>query len=92
MLSAKQYVSRLACLRTPTWQSYLRYEKGWRAEGLRLRQGIVSHCQEVAIQSTRLYLYFVWRNSSLLARYARGKPHPRPKAFGTSAGFSITHG
>ncbi len=35
---------------------------------------------------------FVLREFSLVARYARGKPHPRLEAFGADAGFSTTHG
>ena len=37
-------------------------------------------------------IMYVYRDSSLTARYARGKPHPCLKAFGTSAGFSNTQG
>ena len=39
-----------------------------------------------------IVVVIVYRDSSLTDRVARGKPHPCLKAFGTSAGFSTTHG
>ena len=39
-----------------------------------------------------MYVYLCTRASSLTTRYAGSKPHPRLKAFGTSAGFSTTRG
>ena len=64
-----------------------------------LRLGAMGLCTGTALPHvitdawhTTIFFVFVQRNSSLVARYARGKPHPRLKAFGTSAGFSTTHG
>ena len=49
------------------------------------------------LQANRVHLHHdvclhVWRNSSLTARYIRSEPDTHLKAFGTSPGFSITHG
>ena len=41
---------------------------------------------------SEMYVYVCIARLQLAARYARGKPHPRLKAFGTSAGFSTTRG
>ena len=48
-------------------------------------------CQEVRGSILFLYFVFVWRDSSLIARYTRGKPHPRLEVRGSIL-FSRVHG
>lgn len=66
----KAAVSAIAELANPK-------NRAFQVRALPMRVPIIPHVQFVSC-------FFVLRDSSWLARYAWGKPHPRLKAFGTS--------